>query len=79
MKGQRGGELVEVGVKDDTDPDDGSESKSRVRLQAEWQRVEIPLSTFRTADLKRLYVVTEFVFAGSEPSTISVRRIAFSR
>jgi hypothetical protein len=79
MKGQRGGELVDIGLKDDTDPDDGGESKSRVRLQAEWQRVEIPLTAFRTADLKRLYVVTEFVFAGAQPSTISVRRISFTR
>lgn len=79
MKGQRGGELVDIGLKDDTDRDDGGESKSRVRLQTEWQRVEIPLPAFRTADLKRLYVVTEFVFEGAQPTAISVRRISFAR
>ena len=49
LRGQQGGESVLVGLKDNTDPDDGSEARKLVRLEPQWQRVEIPLNFFRTA------------------------------
>lgn len=78
-RGVSGGEEVLIGLKDSTDPDDGSESKVLLsNLTTDWQRFEIGLSRFRTADLTRLYVPTEFVFEGP-PTAICVRKIEFIR
>ena len=79
LKGEKGGETVEVGIKDNADLDDGSETKRQVRLTRDWQTVETPLSFFKTADRSSLYVVTEFVFSEEHAVTISVRRIALRR
>lgn len=71
LRGKNGGESVEVGIKDSSDPDDGSETKMLVpQLSTGWQTYEFPLSSFDTADLEKLYVVTEFVFAGPTPQTV---------
>ena len=78
LRGESGGEFVSVGVKDNTDPDDGSERKYIVsNLTSEWQSISIPLSHFTaTADLTRLYVVTEFVFEPGTPAeTVCFRNI----
>ena len=77
IRGDNGGESVEVGLKDNVDPDDGSETKFLIEnLTTEWDTVEIPLSSFRTADLERLYIVTEFIFQRT-PQTVCVRKIQF--
>ena len=77
LKGKNGGEAVDVGLKDNTDPDDGSETKITLgSLQQDWQVREIELSRFRTADLHKLYVMTEFVYAGT-PQSVYVRKIEF--
>lgn len=77
LRGINGGESVTVGLKDNTDPDDGSESKILIQnLTTNWNTFEIPLSRFRTADLSRLYIVTEFVFENS-PQTVCFRKIEF--
>lgn len=77
MRGEHGGEVVEIGLKDRTDPDNGAETKSKKKLTREYQTYTFPLSYFRTANLQELYVVTEFVFGGPRPSTIFVSRIEF--
>jgi len=77
MRGERGGEIVEIGLKDKTDPDNGAETKIQQKLTREYQTYTFPLGDFRTANLQELYVVTEFVFGGSKPSTIFVSRIEF--
>jgi hypothetical protein len=77
MRGARGGEIVEIGLKDKTDSDDGSETRIRQKLTREYKTYTFPLGDFRTANLQELYVVTEFVFGGPEPSTIFVNRIEF--
>ncbi len=67
LRGNSGGEKVWIGLKDNTDADDGREVKIPVsNLTTEWQTFTFPLSSFSKADLARLYVVTEFVF---EPGT----------
>jgi LysM repeat protein len=69
LRGGSGGETVSIGIKDNTDPDNGSETKLRVtNLTTEWQTFTFPLSSFSTADLSNLYVVTEFVFAAGTPA-----------
>ncbi len=78
LRGETGGESVEIGLKDATDPDDGSESKVRVaNLSTAWHTYRFPLSTFHTADLEKLYVVPEFVFSGSAPQTVYLRNVRF--
>ncbi len=77
VRGVTGGESVEVGLKDSMDPDDGSETKILLRdLSQSWETHVLPLEQFVTADLTRLYVVTEFVFS-TNPETVCVRRIRF--
>lgn len=75
LRGAKGGESVLVGLKDNTDPDDGSETKVIISdLNTEWKSYQISLSRFRTADLRRIYIVTEFVFE-NKPQTVCFRTI----
>lgn len=65
LRGATGGESVWIGIKDSSDPDDGSEIKKHVSgLTTTWTRYEWPLSEFFTADFRRVYVPVEFVFDG---------------
>jgi hypothetical protein len=79
LRGATGGEYVSIGVKDNTDLDNGRETKIPVRdLSTDWQTHTFDLSGFRTADLTRLYVVTEFVFEPGTPAeTVCFRRIQY--
>jgi hypothetical protein len=79
LRGEVGGEYVWIGLKDNTDRDNGSETKIRVSdLTTDWQTVTFSLSDFVTADLTRLYVVIEFVFEpGTLAETIYFRRIQY--
>ena len=80
MKGQNGGEEVNIGLKDKKDPDNGSETKITQTLTSEYKTYTFPLSDFSTADLKNLYVVTEFVFEPGTPSqTVCFRNVEFRR
>ena len=74
LRGANGGEVVEIGLKDNEDPDDGSEAKIPLTVTKEWKTYEIPLSKFFTADLKNLYVITEFVF-GYESATVDFKNV----
>ncbi|MGD0766141.1 MAG: hypothetical protein ABR978_07525, partial [Dehalococcoidia bacterium] len=78
LRGQSGGESVDIGIKDYADPDNGGESKVRVsNLSTEWRTYEFPLSSFPTADLQRLYLPAEFVFSGSTAETVYFRSVQF--
>lgn len=70
MRGAVGGEVVWIGLKDNTDPDDGSERKLKRTLSAQWSHHDFDLRGFDTADLDRLYVVTEFVFESGTPAEV---------
>lgn len=77
MKGEFGGEKVEISIKDKQDPPDGSEDKSEVELTDQWKIYEFDiLSEFTTANLHDIYIVTEFVF-GTEAQNICVKNISF--
>lgn len=69
--------MIEIGIKDNTDPDDGSETKAQVDLTTEWQTYKFPIAKFYTAAPTRLYVVAEFVFSGSNAKTIYFRNIKY--
>jgi exo-beta-1,3-glucanase (GH17 family) len=84
LKGEDGGEVVEVGIKDATAPDDGSERKVMITgLTTEYQQFNISLSRFASSrfvvpeDLRRLYVAVEFVFSGTTPQTVYARDIRY--
>jgi exo-beta-1,3-glucanase (GH17 family) len=84
LKGERGGEAVEVGIKDSSEPDDGREKKRRIGdLGTEYRTYDIPLSEFGTPrmvypdDLSELYVVVEFVFSGARAQTVYARNIRY--
>jgi hypothetical protein len=62
LRGEQGGEIVYIGVKDSRDPDNGTETKLRTRLTADWQTFVFPLSRFESADLTSIYIPIEFVF-----------------
>lgn len=72
------GAFVSVGIKDSTQPDDGSETKIWIQLNGDWQTYQIPLSRFVGAKPSSIYVLTEFVFLGSQPQTVRVRSIRFT-
>jgi exo-beta-1,3-glucanase (GH17 family) len=79
LKGEHGGEVLSIGLKDVDDPDDGSEIKKSVTLEAGWQVCRFPLSLFASADLKHLYVPIEFVFeSGIGSETIGFRDVRYT-
>jgi hypothetical protein len=78
MKGAVGGEQLEIGIRTNTQPDDGSETKIPVKLSSDWKPYQFRLDRFEGADLAKLYVVTEFVFSGSDAATVYARNISFS-
>jgi hypothetical protein len=77
MKGATGSEQIQIGIKDKTDPDDGSETKRTVALRNTYSEYSFPLRDFATADLQNLYVVTEFVFGSVSPCKVFVNSIKF--
>jgi hypothetical protein len=77
MKGEAGTRIIEVGIKSNSQPDDGSETKLSVNLTPDWKAYEFPLEKFGGTDISRLYVVAEFVFSGSDRQTVYVRNIRY--
>ncbi len=78
MRGEVGEEVVQIGMKDAADPDDGSETKKEIQLTSEWQTFRFPLREFVTADLTHIHVPIEFVFPGGAGSeTIYFRNVRF--
>ncbi|MGA8029294.1 MAG: hypothetical protein WB992_19305 [Bryobacteraceae bacterium] len=78
MRGGLGGETVYIGVKTNEQRDDGSETKIKTPLIAEWKEYAFPLSGFRRASPARLYVVTEVVFSGKDAQTVLLRNVRYS-
>lgn len=79
MRGAVGGERVEIGIKSNDQPDTGRETKKTVALTPAWKVYEFPLDEFKRADLKNLYVVTEFVYNGTATQTVYFRNIKYLR
>ncbi len=77
MKGDKGGETVSVGIKTNTQQDDGTETKKNIKLTKDWRIYRFPLETFKGTDTNRLYVVTEFVFEGAIARTTFLRSVSF--
>lgn len=69
------GSTVEIGIKDSRQDDDGGEQKVIVPLFNSYRTYAIPLRKFNKADLKLIYVVTEFVFGGPQAQTVWFRNV----
>ena len=76
LKGAHGGEIVFIALKDAEDSDYGTESRVPLTLSNKWETYDIPLSEFKTANLKELFVVASFIFLGGEQK-MSVRNIEY--
>lgn len=80
LRGDAGGEQVSIGIKDSSNPDDGSETRVMIdSLSDNWKTQTFSLDQFTTADLRDLYVVIEFVFDGPRTQAIEFRNIVYSR
>jgi hypothetical protein len=77
MRGQSGGEVIEIGIKSNIQPDTGEETKITFKLEPEWKIYQVPLDRFQGADLAHLYVVAEFVYNDKTPQTIYFRAIKY--
>jgi hypothetical protein len=78
MRGESGGESLDIGLKTSDQPDNGSETKLPLSLTSEWHRYTFPLTEFRGTDLRTLYVVAEFVFSGPNAQTVYLRNVRYS-
>jgi len=65
LKGESGGEIVYIGIKDRNQVDNGGEPKIKVELTNEWKTYTFDLHDFYPAGttfLERIYIPIEFVF-----------------
>jgi hypothetical protein len=79
MRGGVGGEKVQIGIKTNTQKDNGGETKLDETLSSEWKTYRYALGRFLGADPAKLYVVAEFVFTGPESKTIYVKSIRYTK
>lgn len=79
LEGEVGGEILSIGIKDNTDPD--IENKARITRTLGSSRTTCLLNLhdekFESADLSRIYVAVEFVFEGPHPRTVYVRNVYY--
>jgi hypothetical protein len=73
LKGHKGGENMEIVIKDILDPVDGSESRYKLEASNDWKIYEIDLKHFETADLHNVEVALGFVFIGEKERKIYVK------
>jgi uncharacterized protein (TIGR03437 family) len=83
------GTTIQIGMKDATQPDDGTETKVTLPVTSNWTAFAIPLTSFLTPvgahaghviDLHNMYLPCEFVFAGGpQPQTVKVRTIILTQ
>lgn len=78
LKGAKGGEEVYINIKDKDDPDDGTESRVPLILTDGWKTYEIPLSKFKTANLKEISVPAG-ILSLEDSKSISIRNIEYLR
>ncbi len=76
MRGEADNQTVFIGLKDNQQPDDGSETTLPVKVSSDWKTYNFNLNDFRGADLTRVYIPLEFVFKGYPAGeTITFRNI----
>lgn len=76
LKGETTNQTLQVGIKDNTDPDNGIETKFTITPPENWQGYSFRLSDFITADPSNLYVVIEFIL-GNTKTDICFRNVMY--
>ncbi|MCC5939887.1 MAG: hypothetical protein JJU34_21590 [Lunatimonas sp.] len=76
LRGILGGEKVDIGLKDKSDPTDGSETKIPLTLTNEWHTYDIPLTSFAPTRLEELFVVASIVVE-NRAYTIEIESMEF--
>jgi hypothetical protein len=76
LKGEKGGEKIQISIKDETNPTDGSEAKVPLILTNEWKIYDIPLSKFEGTNLKKLFMPAAFIFE-KDAAVISIKNIEY--
>jgi hypothetical protein len=69
---------VKLGIKDASQPDDGSETTVQECLTPTWSTIRVPLSRFAPADLHHLYTVFEVVFGGPVGLRVELRNVRYA-
>jgi len=82
------GTTIQIGMKDATQSDDGTETKVTLPVMSNWMAYAIPLSSFAAPvsthggyliNLHEIYIPCEFVFAGGpQAQSVKVRTITFT-
>jgi len=75
LRGTGGREQIQVGMKDNDDPDDGNEPKRWLTLQWDWKTYQFTLVNFRYgryADPARIYIPMELVFGRNWSGPVEV-------
>lgn len=72
------GQCVRLGIKDHSQPDDGSEITIKQCLTTQWSTIALPLDTFANVDLAHLYVVFEIVFLGTSSESVELGGVSYS-
>jgi hypothetical protein len=78
LRAAKDGERVRIGIKDNTQPDNGGEITVEETLTTRWTTVALPLSLFANVSTRRLYVAFELVFLGYAPETVQLRDLRYS-
>jgi hypothetical protein len=77
LQSKSGKDGLQVGIKDSTDPDNGKESLVKVdNIPTQWKKYDFPLTSFKSADLKKVYVPLELVF-GSKAADVCIRNVQY--
>lgn len=78
LRATEDGQCIALSIKDQAQPDNGSEISVQTCLRTQWSSVRIPLSMFRNVDLTQMYVVFEMIFQGSSSVVVEARNIRYS-
>jgi uncharacterized protein (TIGR03437 family) len=70
---------VGIGLKTNTQPDDGTETRRNWTIGTNWETHTWKLSEFAGADPRRLYAVFEIVYSGNTSQTVYLRGIRYTR
>lgn len=77
LRGELGGEVVFIGIKDRLQPDNGSETLIPVKLTSDWQTYTFDRNLFIGVDPTDVYIPIEFVFKHVGAETIYFRNVQY--